>query len=369
MADEFGPFDGVAFSEDNWSQLFRQVSDDGTFGGDTNLQVIPGTGLAIKVKAGRAFVQGFLYRNSDGADRSISIAANASGNPRIDRVVVRVVRSTNTATLAVLTGTPGVSPVAPALTQVDGGTWEISLAQVYVASGAASFISGNITDERNLLDSWRPFTPVWTGATTNPVIGNGTIEGYYAQRGKTVAGWMRILMGSTTTFGSGDYAFTLPVAPSAHYPADMPIGTVLLYDNNRAFRLLGVLMRTSGSSVSIETPPSIIMDSGTDTVVFPGGSAGSNTRTVNLVAGRFSSTPYIGIQTRVRITNIETLSLGSNSFQAIGRRTDDTNYSGSDTFDWVALQRLVGGAIDNIKPFDGWGNSDSIKVMFTYEAA
>lgn len=61
------------------------------------------------------------------------------------------------------------------------------------------------------LDAWTSYTPTWTGATTNPVMNNGTIVGAYRQVGKTVNFRIVITMGTTTTYGSGAYSVSLPV--------------------------------------------------------------------------------------------------------------------------------------------------------------
>lgn len=58
---------------------------------------------------------------------------------------------------------------------------------------------------------WTSYTPVWTAATVNPVIGNGSIIGQFCRIGKVVHFAAQITMGSTTTFGSGQYVVTLPV--------------------------------------------------------------------------------------------------------------------------------------------------------------
>jgi len=58
--------------------------------------------------------------------------------------------------------------------------------------------------------TWESWTPVWTGSTTNPAIGNGTITGTYARINKTVIGSMAIVVGSTTSFGTGTYRISLP---------------------------------------------------------------------------------------------------------------------------------------------------------------
>ncbi|MFJ4925259.1 hypothetical protein [Streptomyces sp. NPDC088736] len=63
---------------------------------------------------------------------------------------------------------------------------------------------------------WVPYTPAWTAATTNPVIGaNGTLTGRYQLFGKTCHVSIRLVTGSSTTYGSGTYQFSSPF-PSAN---------------------------------------------------------------------------------------------------------------------------------------------------------
>ena len=74
--------------------------------------------------------------------------------------------------------------------------------------------------EINVLDgqmgAWTSYTPSWTAVTTNPAIGNGTLSGAYQKIGRTVHFRIYILAGSTTTFGSGYWYLTLPVAWSGN---------------------------------------------------------------------------------------------------------------------------------------------------------
>ncbi|RCG29003.1 hypothetical protein DQ384_21870 [Sphaerisporangium album] len=53
-----------------------------------------------------------------------------------------------------------------------------------------------------------PVHPTWTGATTNPVLGNGTLAGAYkvADTAKTVHIRIRLVTGTTTTYGSGAWS-------------------------------------------------------------------------------------------------------------------------------------------------------------------
>ena len=63
--------------------------------------------------------------------------------------------------------------------------------------------------------TWTAYTPSWTAVTTNPSIGNGTLSGRYVQIGKTVIGTIKLAMGSTTTYGSGAWSFSLPKTSAA----------------------------------------------------------------------------------------------------------------------------------------------------------
>ena len=58
--------------------------------------------------------------------------------------------------------------------------------------------------------TWTNYTPTWTATTTDPVLGNGTLAGRYSKIGKTVIGDIILVMGSTTTYGSGVWSFSLP---------------------------------------------------------------------------------------------------------------------------------------------------------------
>jgi hypothetical protein len=57
---------------------------------------------------------------------------------------------------------------------------------------------------------WTSYTPVWGSTGTAPAIGNGTLSGLYLQVGKTVHVIIHFKAGSTTTFGTGVYNFSLP---------------------------------------------------------------------------------------------------------------------------------------------------------------
>lgn len=65
------------------------------------------------------------------------------------------------------------------------------------------------------LGTWTSYTPGWRATVTDPVIGNGTLTGRYRNVGKAVDFFIRLVAGTTTTFGSGTYDFDLPPLTAA----------------------------------------------------------------------------------------------------------------------------------------------------------
>lgn len=91
------------------------------------------------------------------------------------------------------------------------------------------------------------YTPTWTASTTNPVIGNGTIVGWYLQIGKVCFCYGMLTAGSTTTYGSGNYSVSLPLASNAN-ATNIPIGSAWA---RSASDYQGFLLRSGASAFSI----------------------------------------------------------------------------------------------------------------------
>lgn len=138
---------------------------------DGDLQATPTApeSMGVKVASGSAWVQGYGFEVFSAAE-TLSLAASDPTNPRIDRVVVRLDRSSpvRSVALAVLTGTPAPSPAAPALTR-DATTWELSLAAVTVPAGASTIVAGNIADERSDETVCGYSVPTWLHAGPNAI--------------------------------------------------------------------------------------------------------------------------------------------------------------------------------------------------------
>jgi hypothetical protein len=76
------------------------------------------------------------------------------------------------------------------------------------------------------------YTPTWTGASSNPAIGDGTLQGYYSRNGRQVTVLVNMVAGSTTTFGSGTWFFALPFLPNQNIRQQ---GAVIILDNGTTF--------------------------------------------------------------------------------------------------------------------------------------
>lgn len=93
------------------------------------------------------------------------------------------------------------------------------------------------------------WTPTWTAVTTNPVLGDGILTGRSQQIGKWVTGTLRLVIGSTTTFGTGAWEFDLPVAASLAF--DHVIGTVHIEDSGTGFHTAVAIWNDTDSLINI----------------------------------------------------------------------------------------------------------------------
>lgn len=223
MAQSSFPFENVDTSETQFSQMFRNFAAgvNGTPSG-TELKVTSGTGLQVNVAAGQAMVRGHYYIST--ASEALTIAAANPTNPRIDSIVLTLDPTANSIVLAVVTGTPASSPVAPTLTQTDAGIFQYQLATVAVAAGAGSV--GTITDTRNFFGSrfgiWatagRPSAPYAGQAGYNSTLGypeyyNGTSWASFIGATNLTD---PMAHGYTPTWTTGNYRRNVPLAGMAN---------------------------------------------------------------------------------------------------------------------------------------------------------
>lgn len=238
-----------AVTDLEYEKVAARFSDDGIYGTPADTAVVSaGIGLAVTVRANvHGSVRGHAWTSGTEGD-TLSISANFSGQPRIDRVVLRLDRSEWTVRAVVKEGTPGSG--APALSQSTGdtGTYEIPLAEVTILSGA-----GTVTVTRRELYVGTRLRPA-TSTTRNPIPTLGELA-YEADTGST-----RQWTGSswrTVTEDSGVIDCGFPVSAW-----ESTVASVLEVRNGIANFRCGHFRRAAGNlSVSVDSKlPVLIPD-------------------------------------------------------------------------------------------------------------
>ncbi|MGI5423052.1 hypothetical protein [Actinomadura luteofluorescens] len=189
MAETSGPFDpvdpenpvapGEILAEADWESMLQHVID-GIPDLPTSTQLKPAvsgsTARGIDLAAGLMLVRGHWYRSS--APLTVTSTANSSGAPRIDRVVARLNRTSNTVTATLLTGTAG-SGQPPALTDSASIT-DRPIARWTIETGATT--ATGLVDERRFL---APQVLLFTSATRPIEVKTGQL-GYETDTGRVV---------------------------------------------------------------------------------------------------------------------------------------------------------------------------------------
>lgn len=105
---------------------------------------------------------------------------------------------------------------------------------------AASKMNSQIRDvATGIQASWSTYTPTW-GGTSDPAIGNGVLSGRYMRVGKTITANITIVMGSTTTYGSGTWTLSLPVESVFTTTTYVNLGSVSMRDTSASANSTGV---------------------------------------------------------------------------------------------------------------------------------
>lgn len=134
------------YRAEEWAEYFASFIGNGVFPvPSTSLQVVAGSGMAVAVKTGKAWINGYFYYNT--SDLPVTLATADGVLNRIDRIVVRWDLTERKISVAVKSSTPATSPVAPAL-QRDADAYELCLADVLVGAGVTAISQANITDRR-----------------------------------------------------------------------------------------------------------------------------------------------------------------------------------------------------------------------------
>lgn len=128
-------------------KVFSNYFSDGVFYSPTNaLQVVVDTGMQVAVEPGTCHIQGAM--GIEETRRTLVVQASEELD-RIDTVVARLddSRSVRSIDLYVVKGTAAESPQPPTLTR-DATTWELGLANLFVAKNTQTISQQRITDTR-----------------------------------------------------------------------------------------------------------------------------------------------------------------------------------------------------------------------------
>lgn len=129
-----------------FAEYFSSFIGNGVFPNpSTNLQVIANDDMTVTLKAGRAWINGYIYINTDDLILPIDFADGALN--RIDKIVLKYNTVEREITAKVKKGTFASSPAAPDL-QRDDDAYELGLADIYIDAGIVSISQSNITDLR-----------------------------------------------------------------------------------------------------------------------------------------------------------------------------------------------------------------------------
>lgn len=148
MAEKSFPLENTAYTAED-AQLWFATRQSGVYAG-THLGVTANGTMAVTLGTGIAWLHyadfaGCVYGNTVGKALTVELAD--AQYARIDRVCIRLEILNNKCYAYIKKGMAAASPAAPAL-QRDASAYEISLAQIAVASGDTAINAGNITDER-----------------------------------------------------------------------------------------------------------------------------------------------------------------------------------------------------------------------------
>ncbi len=143
----FGSINGDRkYKSEDFAGYFAAIVGNGVvLDSSTSLQVVPGSGMNITLNPGRAWINGYSYRNTTAL--TIPLAAADGILNRKDRVVIRWDLSNRTIKAAVIsysyTNTPGVPEI-----QRTSDLYELAVAEITIRAGAIEVTAADITDLR-----------------------------------------------------------------------------------------------------------------------------------------------------------------------------------------------------------------------------
>jgi hypothetical protein len=134
------------YQASDFASFFNSLLTNGVFPNpSTNLQIISNDNMTVTIKAGKAWINGYVYINDSDLILPVTVADGVL--KRIDRVVIQYSTINREIKIKVKKGTFASSPVAPIL-QRDADIYELGIADISIVNGATSITQANITDLR-----------------------------------------------------------------------------------------------------------------------------------------------------------------------------------------------------------------------------
>ena len=157
--DSYSFFDGndmTPVTQVTWADYWRGVIPDGVVANvaEEMKPYANSTGMYVYVAPGACIADN--HRGVVSATKQLAVSAAHATKPRIDLLVARVVYGNANAsymTLDIKKGTAATNPVAPTLVQSTGSTYEIKLAEIYVAPAVVTLTPDVVTDFRNVFET------------------------------------------------------------------------------------------------------------------------------------------------------------------------------------------------------------------------
>lgn len=131
------------YTPDWLAEYIKALVTSGVY--NTELGVKAGGGMSVTVPAGRAWLEGYLYQLT--APMTLPVATADPSRHRKDNVVVRLDMTNRTINVKIIKGTPSSNPKAPDVVRT-ADTYDLKVAEIYVAAGSSQVLQQNITDTR-----------------------------------------------------------------------------------------------------------------------------------------------------------------------------------------------------------------------------
>jgi len=209
----FGSTTGIL---DKYSDYYPSASENAyvsyrdTDGGAGHTKDSPHASIALTK---RRYVQAVLPPAPSGATTPTVWADFGTSDPADTALLLRPETITNRVIL-IDPATAGGTDLDP-----DSNTFGSGVAAWIKSAlgGLELYGDGSLTigGEALATEGWTSFTPTWTSTGTQPSLGNGTLTGRYQRIGNTFHFRIELVAGSTTTYGTGTWTFSLPFTPTS----------------------------------------------------------------------------------------------------------------------------------------------------------